>query len=164
MSAPAFLTLAALAGLTVACHRKQPPPIDTSKFELPAVEAVVRRVFADAEPAGEAKVGIIVFSERMKDSSQEFRGRLSDLGLPLVSSSRMTQVWVGPVARVVDRETNFQPLQLQITSVEPREDSVREIVAAWAFGDKMERRRYLARPSTDGKWTVEPLEVIASKP
>jgi hypothetical protein len=147
------------------CRRAEVAHVDRSKFETPAAEAVLRRVAADAEAArSRARIGIIVLGERMEDASPAFREKFSDLGLPLVTSARMTEVWIGPVARVIDRETKFQPLQFQIMSVEPRSDGAHEVVAAWAFEDRMERRRYLAKPSADGHWTVEPLDVIARKP
>jgi hypothetical protein len=162
---PTFLTVASLVFSSAGCRRAEPERVDKSKLETPATEAVLRRVAADAEEAlSRAKIGIIVLGEQLEDSSSGFREKFSNLGIPLVTSSRMTQVWVGPIARVVDRETKFQPLQFQITSVEPRADGPQEVIAAWAFEDRMERRRYLAKPDANGTWTVEPLEVIAKKP
>jgi hypothetical protein len=76
----------------------------------------------------------------------------------------MTQVWIGAEARVIDRETQLQPLQLQLREVDVRPDGSRETIAGWAFGNRMERRRYLSRPQADGSWRVEPLELIDRKP
>jgi hypothetical protein len=151
--------------LAVGCRRESVPPVDRGKLETASSEAVLRRVLADAdEPAREAKIGIIVLGPRLEDSTPEFRSRLADLGIPWVSSLRMTQVWVGPVARVIDRETQLQPLQLQVAEVEARADGARETIAGWAYGDRMERRRYLAKPRPDGSWEIEPLELVDHKP
>ena len=37
-------------------------------------------------------------------------------------------------------------------------------VRAWAFEDRMVRRRYLATPATGGSWSVQALEIVEQRP
>jgi hypothetical protein len=155
----------AACSIGLGCRRETAPPVDRAKIETASSEAVLRRVVADAdESARKAGIGIIVLGPRLEDTTPEFRNRLADVGIPWVSSLRMTQVWVGQTARVIDRETKLQPLQLQIAAVEARPDGSQETIAGWAFGERMERRRYLARSRPDGTWEIERLELIDQKP
>mgnify|MGYP006157314425 CR=1 FL=1 len=41
---------------------------------------------------------------------------------------------------------------------------IAEVVAAWAFEDRMVRRRYLATPATGGSWSVQALEIVEQRP
>lgn len=158
-------TAAAAGGLLAACRRGEPPPpVDRPTLESEASAAVLRHLAQEAVSAApRAELAIIVLGPAMEDASGQFRQRLSDLPLPLVSSERMTTYWVGPVARVMDRESQKQPLQLQIFSVEARPDGSREVVAAWAFEDRMRKKRFLVRPAA-GSWDIQPLETLAEKP
>lgn len=156
--------MAALVFTLMAACRQPPPPVDPAAFETPAAATVLRHVMQEARAAGNtAQVGVIVLGPRLEDSTPEFRAQFQDAGLQWFSTDNLTHVWVGTVARVIEKTTKLQPLQLQIYSVENRDDGAQEVIAAWAFEDKMVRRRYLATPQTDGGWHVEALEVVEEK-
>ncbi len=159
------LLAAGLLALLPACRQPPPPPFQPTEYETPAATAVLRQVLGDAIAAGSAaQVGIIVLGPQLEDSTPAFREPFADTGLRWFSAKDMTNVWVGPVARVIEKSTKLQPLQLQLFSVESRPDGAQDIVAAWAFEDKMVRRRYLATPAATGEgWTVQPLEIVEEK-
>jgi len=167
-----LLVLGSLAAslLTLnACSRRAAPPFDPQPYESAAAAAVLRHVLAEARTAqADAKVGIIVVGERLNDASETFRQQLADPGITWHPGTHMTQVWVGPVARVIEKSSKLQPLQLQIHSVTQRDpanpNSPEEIVAAWAYEDRMVRRRYLATPADNGSWSIQTLETIDQKP
>ncbi len=169
LSLPVVLMCAGLLVLA-ACGRKQPAaPFDPSPYETRAAAAVLRHVLAEAREAkAEAKVGVIVVGDRLHDSSEAFRGQFADTGIEWHPGSDMTQVWVGPIARVVEKKSKLQPLQLQVASVARRDPASatgpEEVVAAWAYEDRMARRRYLATPAADGAWTIQTLETLEVKP
>lgn len=161
--------LAALLVTLTGCGRKSAPPFDATHYETPAAAAVLRHVLAEARATqADSKVGVIVLGERLNDASPGFRQQLSDAGIIWHPGTDMTQVWVGPIARVVEKTSKLQPLQLQVVSVTKRDPSAagsaEEVVAAWAYEDRMVRRRYLATPGPAGIWSVQPLETIDQKP
>jgi len=164
--------LALLVGslLTLAaCGRKAVPPFDHAPYETAAAAAVLRQALAEARADGaESKVGVIVLGERMNDATPAFCGILADTGIAWHSGADMTQVWVGPVARIVEKKSKLQPIQLQVVSVMKRDPSsaagAEEVVAAWAYEDRMARRRYLATPAASGTWTLQTLETLEQKP
>jgi hypothetical protein len=161
--------LTALLVTLTACGRKSAPPFDATPYETPAAAAVLRHVLTEARAAqADSKVGVIVLGERLNDATPGFLQQLADTGIDWHPGTDMTQVWVGPIARVVEKSSKLQPLQLQVVSVTRRDPSAttsaEEVVAAWAFEDRMVRRRYLATPGPDGVWSVQPLETIDQKP
>ena len=99
----------------------------------------------------------------MRDSTPAFRAKFPEAGLQWFSTQSLATVWVGPMARVVEKSTQLQPFQLQVFSVTPSPDGTQEIIAAWAFEDRMLRRRYRATPAPNGQWDVQPLDVIEQK-
>jgi hypothetical protein len=159
-----FLLVAAGLLSGSGCQRKKEPPFDAADYETPAAEAVLHRLLKDeAEARKEAKVGVIVLGEQMRDSTPAFRAKFPEAGLQWFSSGSLATVWVGPVARVVEKSTQLQPFQLQIFSVSSRNDGAQEVIAAWAYEDRMVRRRYLATPTPGGQWDVKPLDVLEQK-
>ena len=165
-----LLPLLAIALLALtACGGRDEPAFDPAPYETPAAAAVLRQVLVEARAAqADSKVGIIVVGERMNDATAAFRQRFADTGITWHPGADMTQVWVGPVARVIEKTTKLQPIQLQVTSVTPRDPAktagAAEVVAAWAYEDRMLRRRYLATPAADGTWTIQTLETLEQKP
>lgn len=164
-----FRWLAILLLALNACGRRKEPAFDPAPYESPAAVAVLRHVLAEARAAqADSKVGIIVLGERLHDATPAFRQQFADTGITWHSGTDMTQVWVGPVARVIEKSTKLQPIQLQVTSVTSRNPgqtpSAHEVVAAWAYEDRMVRRRYLATPASNGTWTIQTLETIEQKP
>jgi hypothetical protein len=159
------LAFAAFAALAIpACRREAEPPFDPADYETPAAEAVLRRLLEDTtEERKPAKVGVIVLGERMKDSTPAFRQKFPDTGLEWFSAASLTTVWVGPVPRVVERSTQLQPFQLQVSSVSRRDHGAVEVVAAWAYEERMMRRRFLVTEPAAGPPTVQPLEIIDQK-
>lgn len=169
MTRHAFLSLALACLAFPACGRKKAPPFDPAPYETPAVAATLRHVLNEAKEAGvAAKVGIIVFGGKMHDSTPAFRAQFADTGIDWHEGKDMTQVWVGPIARVIERKSKLQPVQLQVSGVELREPGQpggpQEITAAWAFEDRMMRRRYAATPGENGAWKIEPREIVEQKP
>jgi hypothetical protein len=159
-----IFVLALWSAVLGSCQPKVPEPLDRAVFETAASEAVLRKVLKEADTVfREAKVGAIFLGARLESASPEFLARFQDVGLRWFTASDMSQVWVGPKARVIEKSSKLQPLQLQVLSVELRFDGALEIVAAWAFEERMQRKRYLARVEGDGKWLVQPLEVIEEK-
>ena len=161
--------LAALLLVLTACGRKPAPAFDPAPYETASAAAVLRQVLSEARAAqADAKVGVIVLGDRLHESSPAFRAQFSDTGITWHPGSDLTQVWVGTIARVIEKKSKLQPLQLQVVSVTRRDpaslSSPEEVVAAWAFEDRMVRRRYLATPGTDGTWSIQPLETIDQKP
>ena len=158
------LLAACLCLLTAISCRKPPEPVNPAEFETPAAVAVLHQVLKDAgDAAAAAKVGVIMLGPRLEDVTPEFRGKFADTGHAWHAGKDMTQVWIGPVARIIEKESKLQPIQLQILSVEKTGDGVEEIVAGWAYEDRMLRRRYRATKNGD-EWTIQPLEVIDQKP
>jgi hypothetical protein len=152
-----------------ACGRKPEPPFDPAPYQTPGAAAVLRHVLAEARAAqADSKVGIIVLGERLNDATPEFCRQFEDTGITWHRGADMTQVWVGPVARVIEKSSKLQPLQLQVVSATKRDpssaSSPEEVVAAWAFEDRMARRRYLATPGADGAWTIQKLATLEQKP
>lgn len=158
-------TLAAVVmTLLPACRQPPPPPVQPADFETPAAAEVLREVMQEAKDTQQApQVGVIVLGPQLQDSTPEFRAQFTDSGLQWFSSENLTNVWVGPVARVIEKTTKLQPLQLQLFSVEKLADGAEEIVAAWAFEDKMVRRRYRATAQSGGGWSIQPLEIVEEK-
>ncbi|MFN0129363.1 MAG: hypothetical protein ACKV19_22075 [Verrucomicrobiales bacterium] len=151
------------------CGRRAAPPFDSTPYETPAAAAVLRQVLAEAKAAqAESKVGIIVLGDRLHDASPAFRQHLADTGIEWHAGNEMTQVWIGPIARVVEKKSKLQPIQLQVASVTKRDPASatgpEEVVAAWAFEDRMARRRYLATADGQGGWTIQKLETLEEKP
>ncbi len=163
----AALAVLPLAGLSTACNRtKKVAPADHAALETPMGEAVARFLLTEADDARQrAKLAVIVVGEGMEDASAAFRARFADTGLTFVEGSSLTQVWVGPEARIVEKKSGLQPIQLQLTSATRRPDGGWEIIAAWAYGDRFVRKRYVASQPTgeSGPWKIEALEVIAEK-
>jgi hypothetical protein len=159
-----FLLVAAGLLSGSGCQRKKEPPFAAADYETPAAEAVLHRLLKDeAEARKDAKVGVIVLGEQMKDSTPAFRERFPEAALQWFSTQSLATVWVGPIARVVEKSTQLQPFQLQVFSVTSSPDGTQEIIAAWAFEDRMLRRRYRATPAPNGHWNVQPLDVIEQK-
>lgn len=163
-----ILTAAWLVPLT-ACRRPSPPAFDAAPYETPASAAVLRQVLGEAKVAGaESKIGVIVLGKNLNDATPAFRQQFADTGIEWHPGTDMTQVWVGPIARVVEKKSKLQPVQLQVVSVAKRDPASaagpEEVVAAWAFEDRMVRRRYLATAGTDGIWSIQLLETIDQKP
>jgi len=166
---PLWCLLTGLLLVLPACGRKQPPAFDPAPYETPAAAAVLRQVLEEARAAqADAQVGVIVLGERLHESTLAFRQQFSDTGITWHPGSDLTQVWVGTIARVIEKKSKLQPLQLQVVSVTRRDPaspvSAEEVVAAWAFEDRMVRRRYLASPGAAGAWTIQTLETIDQKP
>jgi hypothetical protein len=151
----------------VACERPGTPGrADPSQFETEAGEAVLRQVMVDAAIVKDkTKIAILVLGERMDDSTPEFRARFASWGYKFITGSQMSKVWVGNHARVVEKESGLQPLQLQLSQVRRQGDGSEEFSAAWAYGEQMQRRRYVAKkdPST-AAWVVEAKEILEQKP
>ena len=166
---PLLCLLTGLLLMLTACGRKPAPVFDATPYETPAAAAVLRQVLAEARAAqADSKVGVIVLGERLNDATPAFRQRFSDTGVAWHPGSDMTQVWVGTIPRVIEKKSKLQPIQLQVVSVTKRDPasatSAEEVVAAWAYEDRMVRRRYLATPGPDGAWTIQTLETIDQKP
>ena len=164
-----FCLLTGLLLMLTACGRRPAPVFDATPYETPAAAAVLRQVLAEARAAqADAKVGVIVLGERLNDATPAFRQQFTDTGITWHPGSDMTQVWVGAIARVIEKKSKLQPIQLQVVGVTKRDPaagaSAEEVVAAWAFEDRMVRRRYLATPAADGTWTIQTLETIDQKP
>lgn len=169
MTRHAFLSWVLLCLTLPSCGKKNATPFDPTTYETPAVAATLHHVLTEAKAAGvEAKVGIIVLGARMHDTTPAFREHFGDTGITWHAGSDMTQVWVGPIARVIEKTSKLQPVQLQVSEVEWRDatqpNGAQEIVAAWAFEDRMVRRRYVATPETTGSWKIEPREIVEQKP
>jgi len=152
-----------------ACTRDAPPAFDPTPFETPAAAAVLRHLLAETKAAGvDARVGVIVLGDRLHDGTARFREQFADTGIAWHPGSEMTQVWVGPVARVIEKSSKLQPLQLQVASVTKRDPanpaSAEEVVAAWGFEDRMVRRRFLATPGHGAEWVIQTLETLEQKP
>jgi hypothetical protein len=162
------LVAGALLALS-ACGRKAAPPFDPAPYETPAAAAVLRQVLADARATqADSRVGVVVLGEQMNDATPSFRATLADTGIEWHPGTDMTQVWVGTIARVIEKKSKLQPIQLQVVSVTKRDPasatSAEEVVAAWAYEDRMARRRYLATPASGGAWTLQVLETLDQKP
>ena len=163
----AALAVLPLVGAVTSCNRSgKVAPADHAMLESPMGEAVVRFMLTEADDVRQrAKLAVLVIGEGMEESSAAFRARFGDAGLNLVDGSTLTKVWVGPEARIVEKKSGLQPLQLQLTSATRRTDGGWEVIAAWAYGDRFVRKRYVAsQPAGEsGPWKIEPLELIAEK-
>jgi len=168
-----LLTVVLLAGpllALTACQRKAEPPFDPRPYETPSARAVLRHLLAEAlEQTPDApKVGVIVLGENLRDATPDFRSSLADTGIEWHPGSAMTQVWVGPIARIIEKNSKLQPIQLQVVSVTKRDpsepDSPEEVVAAWAYEDRMKRQKFLATPAASGSWSLQPLEILEERP
>lgn len=163
-----FLLVGSFLALT-ACGGKSSPPFDPSPYETPSALAVLREVLREAREAQAiSTVGVVMLGEKLNDSTPAFRAALKDTGIQWHPGADITQVWIGPIARVIEKTSKLQPIQLQVVSVSKRDAassaSAEEVVAAWAFEDRMVRRRYLATPATGGSWSVQALEIVEQRP
>jgi hypothetical protein len=101
----------------------------------------------------------------MDDCTPAFRARFENTGYQFIGGQQMSKVWVGNHARVVERSSGLQPLQLQLLPAKRQGDGSDEYAAAWAYGEQMTRRRYVAKKDpASQKWLVEAKEIMEQKP
>ncbi len=135
---------------------------DPRTVENSTGEAVLRHVFAECPHKAEAKALGVVLGEAQDPPSEEFRKRFANLGPRLLKHEEIVVRGVGGKIRVQERTSAGEPgelvLLLQITDLKQMGDH-QEAVAAWAYKDEMQRRRYSVS-GAEGKWTVQTGEVV----
>jgi hypothetical protein len=145
------------------CGKPTPPtPADRAAIETDVGEAIFRHLYAaaPAQAREAARVIAVLEGEALEDSSNAFRQKFTDWGRPLVLGKDFTWMNIGQQTRIIHRPTGFQPLQLQITKIEPGPDGSTEAIGAWAFEDAVTRMRCRATRDSSGTWSVKSIDTL----
>jgi hypothetical protein len=170
VSRPLFAVGLACAALALpACSPSGDTPYSRlAQLESEPSEALLRHVYENCPMKAEVKVAALALTAEHLEPSAAFKARFANLGPRLISYREIQAVKLADIIRIVEAKpdatgTRALVLLLQVASIAKAPDGSLEAVAAWAFKDSKERRKYILKPKDGGGYEITADEVLESK-
>ncbi len=153
--------------LLTSCSRTE--TFDPRSIETDAGAALFRRILQDCPHSTDDRKMCLTLGPGQLPPSEEFLGRFPDLKSRILRHNQVTVTNIGGKSVVQEKSTPDSVLAghliilLQISELKSAGGNY-EAVGAWAYKDEMMRRRYTVSPEPDGKFKIEPGEILEQKP